>query len=152
MPQEEKLKNEAKHAHHSKMKSEVRKLMKNDKQIALVDSSVCCANYDMQKILTTPKLDVSILYYMCKLCVWNFTIFELGIAKGHSFLWNETVGNRGSNEIASYVQSFIYEKAKTGVDKFRFYTDNCSGQNRNRNIISMYLKVSNELNIEIIHR
>lgn len=76
----------------------------------------------------------------------------MGTAKGHFYLWNETIGNRGSNEIASYVFTFLQQKSKNGVDKFRFYTDNCSGQNRNRIIIAMYIKASNKLNIEIIHR
>lgn len=152
MSAEDKIKNESRYSIHIESKKEARRLVKCDKQQALTDLTLCCANYDLQKILTTPKSDVSVMYYMSKLNVWNFTIYQMGVSKGSCFVWNETIGNRGSNEIASYVQSFLYQQAEKGVDKFRFYTDNCSGQNRNKNVFSMYVKVSNELKVEIIHR
>lgn len=137
---------------HRKLKSEVRRLMKEDKQKALNDSTICCGNFDLQKILTTPKSDVSVLYYMSKLCVWNFTIYDMGISQGYSFLWNETIGKRGSNEISSFVHYFLQQQYEKGTKKFVFYTDNCSGQNRNKNIFSMYFKACNELQIDIMHR
>lgn len=103
LSEEEKNKKKAVYSLHSKMKDEARRLMSLDKDSALIDKTVCCANFDMQKILTTPRAEISVLYYMSKLSVWNFTIFKLGIAQGHSILWNETIGRRGSNEIASFV-------------------------------------------------
>lgn len=135
-----------------KMKSKARQLMINDKQNAMKDKTLCCSNYDLQKILTTPRVDINVMYYLSKLNVWNFTIFAMGIAEGFSYVWNETIGNRGSNEIASFVSSFIHVKAASGVKKFFFYTDNCSGQNRNKNVFSIYMKVANELQVEITHR
>lgn len=137
---------------HLEMKSEARRLMAADKECSASDKTVCCANYDLQKILVTPKSDVSLMYYLSKLCVWNFTIFELGNAQGYSMLWNETIGRRGSNETSSFVFNFLKLKVQDGVKDFRFYTDNCGSQNRNKNIFSMYMKASNEFNIEIIHR
>lgn len=126
--------------------------MQADKELAKVDPTVCCANYDMQKILTTPRSKISVMYYLSKLSVWNFTIFELGRAIGHSNLWNETIGRRGSNEIASFVYKFIKSKVEAGTKTFYFYTDNCSAQNRNQNLFSMYLKAANEFNVNITHR
>lgn len=140
------------HENHLKTRTEVRRLMAIDKEIASGDKTICAANYDLQKILVTPKSDISIMYYLSKLCVWNFTIYELGIAQGHCNIWNETIGKRGSNETASFVLVFMQNKSKSGVNKFRFYTDNCGGQNRNKNIFSMYFKASNEMNCEIVHR
>lgn len=118
MTEDAKKENKAFHEHHMSTKTEVRKLMLNDKQRALQDKTTCCANYDLQKIMTPPKSNVSIMYYLSKLSVWNFTVFELGVAQGHCFVWNETIGNRGSNEISSYVFSFLQQKTQSGVNKF----------------------------------
>lgn len=152
MTPEKKLENEKVNEFHMKMKSKARNLMLGDKENVLKDRTVCCANFDFQKVLTTPRTEISLLYYLRKLSVWNFTIFELGVAQGHSYVWNETIGNRGSNEVASIVLSFIELKASSGVKKFFFYTDNCSGQNRNRNLFSMYAKACHDLDVEITHR
>lgn len=84
------------------------------------DLSLCC-NFDLQKILTTPRSNVSTMYYLSKLNVWNFTIFDAGLAEVNSYVWNETVGNRGSNEIASNLKIFMEEKVKTRVKKLIFY-------------------------------
>ena len=73
---------------------------------------------------------------MSKLNVWNFTIFELGTRIGWCNLWNETIGNRGSNEVASFLWDFIRNKVQD-VRKFCLFSDNCGGQNRNRNVFSM---------------
>lgn len=81
--------------------------MKEGKEKSLEDNTVCCDNIDLQKILTTPKSSIFVIYYTSKLCVWNFTIFELGNSVGTCNLWNETVGNMRSNKIASFVLKFI---------------------------------------------
>ena len=80
-----------------------RQLMKDAKQLAEEDESICAINFDLQKILTTPRAEIGPLYYMCKLCIWNFTIYDMAKHEGLCNIWNETVGNRGSNEIASYL-------------------------------------------------
>lgn len=142
-----------KYTNHQKNKREVRRLMKEDKARSLDDPHLCVANFDLQKILTTPRSDVSIMYYMSKLCVWNFTIFEMGVNIGSCWLWNETIGKRGSNEIASFVQNFIKDKCEsTETKEIRFYTDNCGGQNRNQNLFTMYVRPANTYNVTIIHR
>lgn len=126
--------------------------MKQDTQRACENMEVCVANFDLQKVLTTPKSTVGSVYYFSKLCIWNFTIYELGKNRGNCNLWNETIGKRGSNELASFVNSFISEKAQLGVKEFIFYTDNCGGQNRNQNMFSMYFKALNQHKVSITHR
>lgn len=125
--------------------------MKEDKERSLRNPTVCCANFDLQKVLTTPRAEISILYYKSKLSVWNFTIFMLGSNIGICNLWNETIGSRGSTEIASFVWIFILSRAGL-VKEIIFYTDNCGGQNRNQNVFSMEVKAANTFGIKIIHR
>lgn len=137
---------------HDENKEKVRDLMKMDTLRARDDTTVCTVNFDLQKVLTTPKSPVGTMYYYSKLCVWNFTMYETGPKTGVCNLWNETIGKRGSNELASYVQKFIENKVEVGIKEFVFYTDNCGGQNRNQNMFSMYFRESNKLNVTITHR
>lgn len=126
--------------------------MKKDKENSIKDKTFCTADYDLQKVLTTPRAEIGPLYYLSKISVYNFTIFETGNHKGYCNVWNETDGKRGSHQIATLVLNFLKEKQEAGVKNLVFYSDNCGGQNRNQNIFSMYYKASKDLQINIIHR
>ena len=89
---------------------------------------------------------------MSKLSIWNFTIFDMTTDCGYCHIWNETIGNRGSNEVASFVLKFIEEKVLFGYDEFVFYTDSCGGQNRNKNLYSAFVRAANKHKIKIIQR
>ena len=137
---------------HISNKKNVRRLMAQDKEDAVQDPKTCVINFDLQKVLTTPRAEIGPLYYLSKLCVWNFTIYELAAQTGHCFVWNETIGKRGSAEVSSFLLHFFREKSATGVKKFNLYSDSCSGQNKNKNIFSMYLKAAQDLSVTLVHR
>lgn len=69
----------------------------------------------MQKILATPQSDetVSLFYYKRKLAVYDYTLFEVGTREEHCYLWDETIGKKGSNEISS----FVYDLIKKTVER-----------------------------------
>lgn len=116
------------------------------------DENVCTINFDLQKVLTTPRAEIGPLYYFSKLCVWNFTIFELNSHDGRCMVWNETIGCRGSAEIGSFLYQFFKEKAQVGVKDFFLYSDSCSGQNKNKYVFTTYLKAAVDMGISITHR
>lgn len=126
--------------------------MNTDKTIAKNDESMCVASFDLQKVLSTPKAEIGPLYYLSKVCIYNFTIYDTRSHEGYCNIWNETVAQRGSNEIASILRTFIRNKALQGITNFAFYSDNCGGQNRNENVFSMYIQTAHELNVQIKHR
>lgn len=142
---------DAEYKKHLDLKDAVRKRMKKDKETAKKDKTVCTINFDLQKVLTTPRSEIGPLYYLSKLCVWNFTIFEIGSQKGYCHVWNETVGSRGSAEIASFLYNY-FKKAKSGIKVFHLYSDSCGGQNRNQNVFSMCLKAAKDFQITIIYK
>ena len=72
--------------------------------------------------------------------------------QGWCFVWNETFGRKGANEISSCLWQFIKVKANSEVKEFRFYSDNCGAENRNKMLYSMYLRASQMYKIKIIHR
>ncbi|CAB3235002.1 unnamed protein product [Arctia plantaginis] len=71
---------------------------------------------------------------------------------GYCYMWDESVAKRGANEVASCVYDFIKKFVSKGVKEFRFWSDDCAGQNRNRIVFGMYAHVAKEYNINITHR
>lgn len=112
-------------------------------------TSLIC--FDFQKVLSTPKTDTGCLYYKRKLSVYNFTIFDIVRHKAYCYVWSEDDAKKGSNEVASCLLHYFIYMASTGIDKFLLYSDNCSGQNRNKNVFSMYTYASGKYKIDIKH-
>lgn len=111
----------------------------SDKQKALNDTKFCVAVFDLQKVLTTPQSDVRSFYYKRKFASYNFTIYDIGKKQGYCYMWCESDGKRGSNEIATCLLKFIkHMKENPGISEFSFYSDDCAGQNRNRFVYSMW--------------
>lgn len=98
-------------------------------------TSLIC--FDFQKVLNAPKTDTGILYYKRKLSVYNFTVYD--------------VVRQGSNEVASCLLHYFITMASEGINQFLLYSDNCSGQNRNKNLFAMYTFASSKYNIDIKH-
>jgi hypothetical protein len=71
-------------------------------------------------------------YYKRKLSIYNFTVFVMGNNIGTCFVWDETVGGRGCNEVGSCLIKWIEEQAAKGVKEISLISDICAGQNRNR--------------------
>lgn len=131
---------------HLATKTVVRTLKDIDKKRSEESTSVVTVCYDLQKILATPQSEVSLFYYKRKLAVYNFTLFEVGTREGHCYLWDETIGKTGSNEISSFVYDFIKKAVEREARKeFIFYSDSCGGQNRNRTVFAMYSKATRYL-------
>lgn len=72
--------------------------------------------------------------------------------KGFCYMWDESVAKRGANEVSSCLLNFIERNAKDGVKEFRFWSDNCAGQNRNRIVYSLYVYAAKKFNVTIYHR
>jgi len=63
-------------------------------------------------------------------------------------MWHEGVAKRGANNIASCVWRYI--KANNTRKEFVFFSDNCSGQNKNRLVAAMYMHAAATLNVDRI--
>ena len=120
-----------------------RKQKEADKIEAHGDNSKHVACFDLQKVLTVPAGDISVLYYKSKLATYNFTVYDMANKKGSCFMWYETIGARGANEISTCVFKYISSLPEE-VKTITFFSDNCGGQNRNHIISAMYLKAMTE--------
>ncbi|KAL4709196.1 hypothetical protein ACJJTC_008124 [Scirpophaga incertulas] len=67
-------------------------------------------------------------------------------------MWHDGIAKRGSIEVSSCLLNFIKHYVEKGVTDFRFWSDNCSGQNRNRIVFSLYLFAAKTFGVTVTHR
>ena len=113
-----------------------RKEKEKDKQ-TLVDKALL-AVYDLQAVMPLPKGECSAFYYSSKLNVVNFTITDLLKTNTECYVWDESNGHRGANELGSCVLKYIEKNIGTYKD-VTFYSDNCSGQQKNQFMLAAYI-------------
>lgn len=135
---------------HQKRKNDARQQKSLDKEQALLTSRTDhrVINFDLQKVLISPKTDIGEAYYSRKLATYNLSIFDIVSREGKCYMWYETIAKRGSCEIASCI--YDYMKMIGPVKHLVFYSDSCTGQQRNLYFSSMCLYSVVNLPIETI--
>lgn len=149
--EEEKKKNEQGYNQHIREKELSRVEKDRDKQNP--ERNVKVLVYDLEKVLPCPIGHANSFYYVSKLNVFNFTIFDVKDTKGTCYLWHEGEGLRGPNEIGTCVFKYLkYLSEKYDAENLDiiFYSDNCSGQNKNKFILALYIYAVNTLKIKSI--
>lgn len=134
---------------HLRKAEKARESLNSDKDKASTD--VYCSSFDLQKALPFPKLSTSIAYYKRNLYMYNLGIHSFNTGVGHMYVWNETQGGRGSQDISSIVRKHLIQYASTHKHII-LYSDACGGQNRNIKMALTLLKLvqSNEIQADII--
>ena len=95
------------------------------------------AVFDLQEVLQCPTSGESSLYHKRKLNVYNLTVYGYRNGQGHCNIWSEVDAMRGSNEIASYVFSYLNELINQQVKDVILFSDSCGEQKRNKKILSV---------------
>ncbi|KAK3919936.1 Dihydroxy-acid dehydratase [Frankliniella fusca] len=137
---------------HVKNKEKARALKAKDVAESMTDKTVVACSFDLQKQLSCPKSENGAYYYRSKLNLYNFTAFNMTDRVGDCFLWHEGIGKKGSNEISSSLLLYIKSLVRQGYTDIRFWSDNCAGQNKCRNLFAMYEYAAVKYNIKITHR
>lgn len=139
---------------HQREKKLSREEKQNDKEKISEKYQVSC--FDLQATLPTPRGDVSSFYYKSKLSTYNFTVCDLN-KKGQDsvtcFMWHEGQGKRGSNEIGSCLLKYLKQKSENYREndlEIVFYSDNCTGQQKNKFILAAYFYAIANYNIKSI--
>lgn len=89
--------------------------------------------FDLQQVLTAPRLFNGAAYYKRKLNCYNLTVYELQTKRGFCYTWHEGEASRGTNEISSCLVKYLNRiDSEGGVTKVIMYSDTCGGQNRNK--------------------
>ncbi|XP_052741442.1 uncharacterized protein LOC128198734 [Bicyclus anynana] len=147
--QTEQLKEE--YEKHIKNKELIRKIKNQEKEeLDPKENTVAC--FDLEKVLYLPQSEVGVFHYKRKYPVYNFTVYNILTKSGHCYVWHAQIAKRGANEIASCLWCYLQSEAAKGIKVISFYSDNCTGQNRNRFVFALYIHASKELGIKITHR
>lgn len=112
--------------------------LNKDKNLA--DENTYVLTFDLQKALPFPKLSTSVAYYKMNLYVYNLGVHSFNDNNGYMFMWDETEGSRGSQEIASCLIKHLKSNARN-CDSIILYSDCCTGQNRNIKLSLSLLKL-----------
>ena len=75
---------------------------------------------------------------MRKLSCYNLTVYSLDTQKASYYLWDKTEGGRGSCEVGTCLITYLKSLPPT-IKHVIFYSDSCTGQNRNRYIATALL-------------
>jgi hypothetical protein len=106
------------------------------------NEGIYTVTYDLQQVQSLPKVTVQEAYYSRQLSLYNFGLVDMNNNKNYSYTWLESQAARGSNEIASAVRHFLDQYLPKSsnfntVQKVRFVSDGCGGQNKNNIIVGM---------------
>lgn len=77
-------------------------------------------------------------------------LFDLKTNECECFVWDESNGHRGINELGSCVLKFLNKRAALGDKDLILYSDNCSGQQKNKFMVALYMYAITHFNIRII--
>ena len=114
----------------------VKKPHKPLKECKLIkNKTIGALSFDLQQTLPTPKLSTGLQFYKRKLWTYNFCVHDIKTEGATMYLWNETQGKRGSAEIVSCLNHYITNYIDTDVKTLKLFSDNCSDQNKNINIV-----------------
>ncbi|CAH1101743.1 unnamed protein product [Psylliodes chrysocephalus] len=92
-------------------------------------------------------------YVIAQLACCNLGIHDSDIENGFMCVWPETVGGRGSLEVANCVYSYLTKQITTNKKKLIVWSDKCGAQNKNQIVLSMYLTLlATGIFTEIIHK
>jgi hypothetical protein len=127
---EKKKKIEIEHEVHLRKAEAARNILKDLREKCKENPKVYGLSFDLQKALPFPKLSVSIAYYKRNMYVYNLGCHELSSGTGFMYAWDETIGSRGTEEIASCVLYHIKQVVPPSTEHIVMFSDCCGGQNR----------------------
>ncbi|XP_071053409.1 uncharacterized protein [Onthophagus taurus] len=126
---------------HLSQAKKIRNELKNE--ASQVSENYYACTFDLKKALAFPKLTTSIAYYKRNLYMYNCGVHPINFGPPEMFVWNETEGGRGSQEISIVLYKHLKNNVKNCTE-ITLYYDTCGGQNRNINLSVQLLKLCNE--------
>lgn len=125
-----------------------------DKARSNSDKTFMSITVDLQAVLQIPSGGESIIYYLRKLVLLNFTIYESRLPnKAFCLCWTEVNGKKGSCEIGTCLLHYLSHEVPEEVKHLTIFSDTCGGQNRNQFIAALLLWAVNSIpHIDIIEQ
>ena len=146
--EDEKLELHKKLTEHHARAEQARQCLRETTCEAKGNRSLIAFTFDMQSTKPIPKLNTSVVFYKRQLWVYNLGIHTLHDDQGIMAMWTENEGKRGSKEVCSAILAFLKNVDLQNVRKIRTFSDCCGGLNRNKTIISFFMWVCDNFDVE----
>ncbi|CAH2000887.1 unnamed protein product [Acanthoscelides obtectus] len=92
---------------------------------------------DLQKVLLLPKMTTKESFFIPRLVTFNETFAPLNKDDNKCYVWHEATRGRNAPDIASTFYHVI-KNSNPNVMSFIFWMDNCSAQNKNWTLYTMF--------------
>lgn len=113
---------------HQVLKTEMRNARKKEKE----QKTSPVLLFDLQNVILTPNAEISSLFYLRKLNVYNLTAYYTVTKKVYCALWNESCAGRSGNDIASAFRKILdCVVDENDISELTVWSDSCVPQNRN---------------------
>ncbi|XP_045484411.1 uncharacterized protein LOC123689220 [Pieris rapae] len=139
------------HKIHLALKTAARQEKNKDKEAA-IKGEVHAITADMQAVMLCPYLNASALYFKTKLCVHNFTVYNLSNHQAMCYWFDETVTDLRATTYASFFVAYITNLLENDPKEVIIYTDGCTAQNRNNVVSNALLRLAVKYNVTITQK
>lgn len=140
-----------KYAKHIMKKNQARNEKETDKLDA--QSGACHVfTQDVQAVKLAPYLQASAIYYKTKLCVHNFTLYNLATKEVMCYWFDESNCTLEASAFASCIIDHLEMVMNQKLLPIILYSDGCCAQNRNATLSNALLRLSIEKNIVITQK
>lgn len=113
-------------------------LKRKSKFLAKKNKNIESIVFDYAKNYPVPNVSTNDVYYKRQLSVFLFNIHILSTGQSVYYVYNETVGHKGSDEVCSFLHHFIYNILDPEVTDIEAYCDSCAGQNKNNYVFKFF--------------
>jgi hypothetical protein len=142
---------EAEHEVHLRKAEMARKSLRDEKRKGENDNKYEAFTFDLEKVMSVPKLSTNEVYYCRQLNVYNLGVHSLISGKSSMYVWDESIASRGADEIGSCLIDYCQQLAAKGMKTLTCYSDSCGGQNRNSKIALIWMYIVQTTDIEEIN-
>lgn len=97
--------------------------------------------FDYQQNLPLPVSSSGEVFYKVQLWVYNFCIHVGSSKKSYFYVYDETVGGKGQNEVASLIFHFLNNYLRPEVTEIHIFSDNCASQNKNYTLVQFFFSL-----------
>lgn len=142
---------EEKYQEHQLRKNKARDAKEEDKK-AGEEGKCTVLTMDLQSVKVCPSLNASALYYKTKLCVHNFTVFNINNRHCRCYWFDETEADLTANTFASCLVDYLLDTVGENKAPIIIWSDGCTYQNRNATLSNALLAFSVDQGITVIQK
>lgn len=117
--------------------------LKTFTEAAKRDSTKEVLTFDFQQNMPLPVHSSGDVFYKIQLWFFNFCIHVGSDQRSYFYVYDETVGGKGQNEVASFLSHFINTYLRPEVTDLYIFSDNCSSQNKNYMLVQYFYTLVN---------